>query len=185
MNKETLIEYLNILNACFYVDDEIPSSTYERYQMLDKSYLSTAILDKEKYHPSWKNFLVDIKTNFSGHVRDMNHTGPRHAFNGIFSYGNPLMGIDFSISIPFKLYGFYFAKFNESGLSLSYSPFDEDLGSYREKIERLIKKYFPDFTLFHQNLSEFKIKLVTIDDRVFKDIDLWKVVFSPDEWGII
>jgi hypothetical protein len=187
------VDYLQEISKVFLTGEE---ETVIKNLYFDKPALINALEEKELYRTNWNSLLADvrkIRTDIS-RVRDCEVFGVRHSFNASFQYGEPIKGIIFGVSFPFRIIGFRFAMFEESEHSistrkryreiLSYVPFDAEMLGLAEDIQNRMVSHFTDFKIFDNRDAANSVGLVLIDCKTCSDIDLWRVLFSTNDYGI-
>ena len=187
------MDYLQEISRVFLTGEE---ETVIENLYFDKPALISALEEKEHYRTNWNSLLSDlrkIRMDFS-RVRDCEVFGQRHSYNASFQYDRGKKGVLFSVSFPFRVIGFRFAKFEEVEHSvsitkrymeiLSYFPFDAEMLGIAEDIQNRMVSHFTDFEVFDNRDAANPIGLVLIDCKTYADVDLWRVLFSINESGI-
>jgi hypothetical protein len=178
-------DYLPILRKTFHINDEIVDT--DTILNSDKPYLDKSLQHKVLLQPAWDQLLLDFKKlDLTGKVRDFTEGSWRHSFNCLLTFldssGQP-SGIIFSVSIPFKKFGFYFYTYkkisSEKWITIeSYEPLDKKMVDMVILISDMAKKHFNEFNSFEYENAGFKIEQIDIDDAILKNIDIWKVLFT-------
>ena len=162
----------------------------------DKPALINALEEKELYRTNWNNLLGDIRKirTDSSRVRDCEVFAQRHSYNACFQYDGGKKGVLFSISFPFRVIGFRFARIEEiespvgtgkrNREILSYFPFDSEMLGLTEDINNGILSHFSNFEIFDNREAAKRIGLILMDCNTYDDIELWRVLFSINELGI-
>jgi len=176
--------HLKTLHEIFYTGNDIATSPY----LQDKKSLAEALNEKELLRKDWEMliFRIPFKSKYS--VRDFTDVSSRHSFCLLFSYKNlndESCGILLSLSVPFRLIGYYYYQYisiskNEVERKESYFPLELEMKRMEEKITYQVLNVFIDFNIFDAHLATTKIDQVLVDEKVFKNIDLWKVIFTEN-----
>src|SRR5258708_22224414 len=97
-------EYWSLIKRAFFVNEEIEK---DHDKSIIKQYLNDGYIERIQYQQIWEDLILALRQNDKFRVRDISGAGELYSYVGILSYGPK--GIIFSVSFPFKLYGFYYA----------------------------------------------------------------------------
>ena len=179
-----LKDYFAILESSFYVGDDVIDVASNTFP--DKQTLINSLSEKEKLLPIWSDFLGRLKIFPDARIRDFTRMGGRHSFNCLFMYkSSGPKGLIISISIPFRVYGFYFYKFIKKTNVIfdvveSYSSIDSDMTNKVLEIEKVLKFYFKEIEAFDSKYAKINIQKLEIDGSIYQNIDLWKAIFTTN-----
>jgi hypothetical protein len=187
-------------DVSYYIDTIKKYFTVEERIRFVAPFLSTFEVNKQreniqygkvKLEPTWEQLIGDLKATKSYYIRDCGPGSPLHSFTGILGYGPEVSeGIVFSISIPFKRYGFYYCKYvpiegskNRREL-ISFTPIDVQMSEIKAVLADTIRSRFTDMEEFDPSIAELTIDTLAIYEFRGENLNLWQIVFNDYLHGI-